>query len=346
MTLAREIEIIGGGLAGLSLGLALQRAGVPVTVREAGDYPRHRVCGEFITGLDAKTIARLGLGPFLHDARPCREVTWYRGDAELRRHSLPEPARAISRFTLDQRLAEGLVAAGGQLVTGAPVHDAPPKAGRVFAAGKHLQAPSPWLGLKLHARNLPLAGDLELHLGTHAYVGLCRLDDEVVNVCGLFRRQKRSEGAAPGAAALLLDYLRQCGLAALAQRLAAAEPCPASPRAIAGLNFSGVAAPADRRLALGDAFTQIPPFTGNGMAMAFQSAECALDPLIDWSHGALSWETAVTTIRQRLRRRFRRRLAIARSLHPFLLSPQRQRLLAGTQQRGWLPMASLYRLVH
>jgi 2-polyprenyl-6-methoxyphenol hydroxylase-like FAD-dependent oxidoreductase len=30
------MEIIGGGLAGLSLGLALQRAGVPVTIYESG----------------------------------------------------------------------------------------------------------------------------------------------------------------------------------------------------------------------------------------------------------------------------------------------------------------------
>jgi menaquinone-9 beta-reductase len=45
MTLSRPIEIIGGGLAGLSLGRALARAGVPVTVYEAGNYPRHRVCG-------------------------------------------------------------------------------------------------------------------------------------------------------------------------------------------------------------------------------------------------------------------------------------------------------------
>ena len=60
---ARGVEIVGGGLAGLSLGLALRRAGVPVTLHEAGEYPRHRVCGEFIAGLDERTRARLGLDP-------------------------------------------------------------------------------------------------------------------------------------------------------------------------------------------------------------------------------------------------------------------------------------------
>jgi len=55
MSGGRSVEVVGGGLAGLSLGLALRRRGVPVTVWEAGHYPRHRVCGEFITGLDRAT---------------------------------------------------------------------------------------------------------------------------------------------------------------------------------------------------------------------------------------------------------------------------------------------------
>jgi len=34
----QSITIIGGGLAGLSLGCALRRHEVPVVVKEAGDY--------------------------------------------------------------------------------------------------------------------------------------------------------------------------------------------------------------------------------------------------------------------------------------------------------------------
>jgi 2-polyprenyl-6-methoxyphenol hydroxylase-like FAD-dependent oxidoreductase len=60
----RPVEIIGGGLAGLSLGIALRHRGLPVTIREAGHYPRHRVCGEFITALDEDTKQALHLaGP-------------------------------------------------------------------------------------------------------------------------------------------------------------------------------------------------------------------------------------------------------------------------------------------
>ena len=60
-TMLRTVEIIGGGLAGLSLGLGLRARGIPVRLIESGFYPRHRVCGEFITGLDEQTSSRLQL---------------------------------------------------------------------------------------------------------------------------------------------------------------------------------------------------------------------------------------------------------------------------------------------
>ena len=41
----KTIRIAGGGLAGLSLGIALRLRQVPVVVHEALHYPRHRVCG-------------------------------------------------------------------------------------------------------------------------------------------------------------------------------------------------------------------------------------------------------------------------------------------------------------
>ena len=102
MNATHPIEIIGGGLAGLSLGLALRREGVPVTLHEAGEYPRHRVCGEFITGLAASTIQRLGLAPALRDALHHEEVAWSVGGASPRIQHLPSPALGLSRHALDE----------------------------------------------------------------------------------------------------------------------------------------------------------------------------------------------------------------------------------------------------
>lgn len=348
----RPIEIIGGGLAGLSLGLALRRAGVPVTLHEAGAYPRHRVCGEFIAGLDPGTRRALQLDPFLADARFHQEVAWFRGGEAFHRHTLPSPAIALSRHTLDQRLAEAFVAAGGDLRTRSRVsaESAPP--GRVFAHGRHADPQSPWLGLKIHALGLRLHAPLELHLGRHAYVGLAAVEGERVNVCGLFRRRPAGSGLPPlerhGA---LPAHLRTAGLDALADRLESVELDPASASAVSALVFGP--APAARqapagaeRLCLGDAHALIPPFTGNGMSMAFQSAATALDPLLAWARGEADWEPTVARVRARLRARFRVRLAAASLLHPALLRPRAQAGLAAATRARLLPVAPLYRVTH
>lgn len=338
----QPVEIIGGGLAGLSLGLALRRAAVPVTVIEAGGYPRHRVCGEFITGLETGTIARLGLAPFLAAATPHQEVAWFWRDRALRRQTLPYPALALSRHALDQSLATAFTQAGGDLRTHtrADIRDASP--GRVFSTGRRPSRPE-WIGLKCHARHLPLHADLELHLGDHAYVGLCGVEEGRINVSGLFLQ--RSVLAPVDRATALPAYLRAAGLGSLADRLASADIDPASFTAVAGLGFSKPSTRTDR-LVIGDTYAMIPPFTGHGMAMAFQSAEQALDPLLAWSHGETSWAATLRTVHQRLHALFRTRLAAAAALHPFLLKPDRQRWLATANRLRLLPVRPLYHLTH
>jgi flavin-dependent dehydrogenase len=337
---SRPIEIIGGGLAGLSLGLALRRAGIEVVVFEAAGYPRHRVCGEFITGLAPATITRLGLAPILADALPHREVAWFFGPELSRVQRLPSPALGLSRHTLDARLADAFVHAGGDLRVHTRIASPDDRPGRILAHGRR-PAKSPWIGLKLHARHLAVTRDLELHLGDHAYTGLSRVEDGSVNVCGLFRRRKIST---PGPA-LLLAYLQAAGLGSLADRLAAAEIDPASFCAVAALAFHR-ASLAPRGLALGDASAMIPPFTGNGMAMAFQSAELALDPVLAYARGEIPWPAACHASRAALRRRFRTRLASAGLLHSFLLRPARQRLLAALNRARLLPVRPLYAALH
>lgn len=336
----KPIEIVGGGLAGLSLGLALRHSGVPVIIFESGDYPRHRVCGEFITGLSATTSARLGLAPFLADALEHREVAWFIEGQTTRVQSLPSPALGVSRHTLDARLAHAFVAAGGDLRVNSRVSDTTPDAGRVFANGRR-PGRSPWLGLKIHALGLPLERDLELHLGDEVYVGLTRVEHDRVNICGLFRRRK----IAAHGADLILRYLDATGLAVLAQRLRAARFDPDSFSAVAAVCFDP-SVPTTTRLQLGDACAMIPPFTGNGMAMAFQSAETALGPLLAYAHGRSDWRATQRLISTRLRRRFRLRLASARLLHPYLLQPSRQRLLGTLARARLLPFRSFYAMLH
>lgn len=342
---SRPVEIIGGGLAGLGLALGLRQRDVPVVLHEAGRYPRHRVCGEFITSLDATTIERLALAPHLHDARLARGVTWFRGHRAQLVQTLPEPALCLSRHRLDERLVRAALRAG------ATVHEdsrrqLPPAEGRVLAHGRRPAPASPWVGLSQHVRGFPLTNDLELHLGHRAYVGLARIEDDLVNVCGLFHRDNLAAPSTAGASPLD-RAMRGAGLTALADRIAAADPLADSACSVAGLAYDAPPVPLEVATpSLGDHFGLIPPFTGNGMTVAFQSAALAVPHLADWSRGQLSWSVCVERIAADLTRELAPKLARARRLHPFILSPVAQPCLATFARLRLLPMRTLYRLLH
>ncbi len=338
----RPIEIVGGGLAGLALGVALRRADVPVTVFEAGDYPRHRVCGEFIAGLADETLARLGVESVFEDALRHTGVRWFSGDRDLAALRLPAPAIGMSRFVLDERLASRFVAHGGSLVTRHRMATSEDREGRVWTAGRRRVVESPWVGLKAHVREISLADDLELHLGAGAYVGLSRVEDGWINVCGLFRRRA---GLAGDGSAAFARTLRGSGLGALAERIERANFRDGSASAVAGFVFDRGVARRDR-LGLGDTCAVVPPFTGNGMAMAFTGAALALEPLIDWAKRRISWSEASECIHELLRDEFRLRLRGAAWLHPFLLSRRAQSCLGVLARARLLPMKPLYHLLH
>jgi len=144
---------------------------------------------------------------------------------------------------------------------------------------------------------------------------------------------------------LIAGYLNACGLHDLAARCAQATAEPASFSAVSALSYAPTPLSTDR-IRLGDAAGLIPPFTGNGMALALQSAETALPLVVAYSHGAATWPDTCRRTQAALHRRFRRRLAVARSLHPFLLTSSRQTILAQLARHHLLPLRLLYHLLH
>jgi hypothetical protein len=71
----------------------------------------------------------------------------------------------------------------------------------------------------------------------------------------------------------------------------------------------------------------IPPVTGNGMSMAFESAEMAIAPLTAWSRGDASWDEARREIARGCDAAFARRLAWAKWLQRVMLTPSLQNVL-------------------
>jgi flavin-dependent dehydrogenase len=340
MAVMKSITIVGGGLAGLTLGIGLRQRGVPATLWEAGHYPRHRVCGEFICGRGQETLARLGLREWLERAGAVGANTAAFFSATQSTGPRPLPSRAIclSRFVMDQLLANEFQKLGGELRVGqrwpaVGVHasacpdrrELQPE-GVVRATGRHAQAKENgmgWFGLKAHASNVPLTADLEMHVSPRGYVGLCRVNGGMVNVCGLFRR-RAGESIGPQNRR---ELLRGPTGSPLHQRLALAEFDENSFCAVAGLSLRPYQAVARADCCIGDAITMIPPVTGNGMSMAFESAELAIEPLVAWSRGEISWAEAQPQIAHRCDAAFTRRLAWAKWLQRFVLTPSLQNTL-------------------
>jgi len=305
----KDVEIVGGGLAGLSLGIALRRRGVPVLVREAGTYPRHRVCGEFINGVTLETLGNLGVEEVFADALQHQKTRWWMGEEKVLEADLERPALGMSRWEMDEKLRQLFEKEGGKLrIKERETRVA--KEGRIWTAGRRLEKESTWLGLKAHFSGVELGGYLEMHIGRGGYVGLAQVE-EGVNVCGLFQRGKRA-GKNP-----LMGYLRGCGFERLVERLEKGEMNEKSLTGVSGFVL-GAQMKEDELCVLGDAERMIPPFTGNGMSMAFESAECAVEHLLEWSEGKLRWEDCRDEIRDSLEKRFRVRVRLALGLHHFL----------------------------
>lgn len=335
----RAIQIIGGGLAGLSLGIALRRHGVPVRTCEAGSYPRHRVCGEFINGVSDATLENLGIRDLFEDANRLSSTVWYLNDRPFHRSRLDIPAKGISRYRLDQRLADRFGMLGGDLRTQTRLK-ATDQPGEVWATGRRPDKKSHWLGLKAHFLALDLSADLEMHLGSNGYVGLAPVEGSRVNVCGLFKRQECSGRGID----LLHSYLRSNKLNALNERLRKVEHDPGSVMGVSAFEL-GEHHGSDLQCLVGDSECMIPPFTGNGMSMAFEAAEMALDPLVDYASNNCGWQETVGLIRRKMNKRFKTRLTAASLLHPFLLDTLGRSFIGGLGRLGVLPFGPLSRLL-
>lgn len=329
------ITIVGGGLAGLTLGIALRQRNISVRIQEALRYPRHRVCGEFICGRGLESLQRLGLLHLLQEAggRPAQSFALFMGATALPPCDIPSyrpvaadsspiaKALCVSRWTLDATLAAEFERLGGiiQYERGT-VKDTPE--GTIDATGRKMPQRRPpkappgtekwrWTGIKAHARNVTLSADLELHLLQDGYVGLCRLAKDEVNVCALFRHRS----ALPDLAKNWQKKLT--GSPSLKERLEEAHWVEDSFCAVAGLDFR----PAYTPSRIGDALGMLPPFTGNGMSAAFESAELASGPLAAYASGAQSWEEACHSIMLASRARFERRHFWGRLIQPIFFHP-------------------------
>ncbi|MDZ7615337.1 MAG: FAD-dependent monooxygenase [Flavobacteriaceae bacterium] len=70
-----EVIIVGGGLAGLTAAIHLSRFEILTLVLEKNAYPKHKVCGEYVSNEVLPYLNWLGIDPFILGAKKIRPVS-------------------------------------------------------------------------------------------------------------------------------------------------------------------------------------------------------------------------------------------------------------------------------
>ena len=295
-----EILILGGGVAGCAASIALARNGRSVTLIEREPTPRHKVCGEFLSGEALADLKALGIHVSSLGAVPIDFVRL----AAARRAAqapLPFPAASLTRKSLDTALIAHAIAAGVRVERGRSVQSLR-RAGNAWqatlengdirqaptvflATGKHDlrdQArpgdPRRWVAFKMYFRLAPaqaaqLARASELMLYPGGYGGIQPVEGGIANLCCVVQQPyfARAGNRWPG---FLAQMQRHCPH--LAMRLAGAEPLLPKPVAITHIPYGFIRRVTEPGLyCVGDQAAVIPSFTGDGISIALHTARCA-----------------------------------------------------------------------
>ena len=341
--------VIGGGLAGCSVALQLARRNHDVLLLEKSTYPRHKLCGEFLSpeaqtslqGLDVlDAVCAAGATAIDH-----AHLTGPGGTTSG--HALPGSALGLSRYRLDELLYRQSQAVGVEGRTGTRVTAVDGSLDRGFsvqAGGESLegrlvigaygrrgvldrtldrpflQEQSPYVAFKAHYAGAPdaLPTAIELHAAPGGYCGVGPVENDRANVCWIGRTDALKD--AGGTPAAMLDRLcqnntalgeRMHGLSRVSDRFEAVSQVPLMPKT----RF------ANDVCMVGDAAGMIAPLCGDGMAMALDAADLLAPLASDWLTGRRSDEAFRTAYRRQWRRRFGRRMRIGRWVHAAAFRP-------------------------
>lgn len=282
-----DVAIVGAGPAGSTLAALLAQRGLAVALIDRDAFPRDKLCGEFLS-YDALPIADL-LGIDLSAAPPisrCRIVSRRR----TYEFEFPHAARGVSRLFLDDALHRRAVAAGAKAITATATavtrHRVTTEEGEI-AARVVVGAWGRWgrfdqqlgrafvhdrthrnFGFKRHYRG-DATDAIELYSFARGYLGVAAVEGGITNICGLVHADRIAHLKGRWDAFVEMIRAEEPRLDAMYARH---EPAQEGFLSSEPVIFRGRACVEGGIFMLGDASGIIDPLTGNGMAMAMQSA--------------------------------------------------------------------------
>lgn len=293
---AADVAIIGAGPAGSTLAALLAGRGVNVALLDRDPFPRDKLCGEFLS-YDALPIVE-ALGVDLGEApsiERCRVIGRHRNYE----FAFPHPARGVSRFLLDDLLFRRALQLGAKQMDGVTATELHPD--RVGTDRGELRARvivGAWgrwgrfdtqlarsfvrdrshrnFGFKRHYRKL---GEIlratqddkviDLYSFRRGYLGVNAIEGGMTNICGLVHASRLA--GHKGRWDAFVETIRG-EESRLEELYARYEPAQDGFLSSEPVIFRARSAVEGGVFMIGDASGIIDPLTGNGMAMAIQSA--------------------------------------------------------------------------
>ena len=291
----KKVLIIGGGLAGLTAAIHLSKIGLQVTVIEKNSFPKHKVCGEYISNEVLPYFNWLGINVSHLNPTHITHLEFSTSSGKTIKSNLPLGGFGISRFALDNHLyhvaikngctflqdtVEEIVYAKNQFNITTAKNNILKSEIIIGAFGKRsnidqkmnrdfITKKSYWLAVKAHYIG-DFPNDLVgLHNFKGGYCGVSKVENDIINICYLadydtFKKYKNIE-----------EYQNHIltqnpNLNVIFNKI---KMLYEKPLTISQISFEKKHAVENHILMIGDTAGLIHPLCGNGMAMAIHSAK-------------------------------------------------------------------------
>ena len=331
-----EVIIIGGGLAGLTAAIDLSQQHVKVLLIEKEPYPRHKVCGEYVSNEVLPYLRHLGFDPYDLGAKSIERFELSTIDGKVLRARLPLGGFGISRYAFDEALANLARQSGAHILHDTVVDikfdndlfEIETKTNGLYhsaialgAYGKRsnldvklqrgfIESRSPYLAVKAHMQGAFPDDLVALHNFKGGYCGVSKVENDHLNVCYItayeeFKKHKNIE-------AFQQDVVFKN--THLKKIFATSDPVFEEPLTISQISFANKAPIEQHLLMCGDAAGLIHPLCGNGMGMAIRSAYLAAELIRSFVSGKMNRATLEQSYAKAWNKEFGFRLKVGHSI--------------------------------
>lgn len=304
-----DVIIVGGGLAGLTSAIHLSKFEKQVLLIEKNAYPKHKVCGEYISNEVLPYLNSLGIDPISEGAKQIARIELTTVNNNLIKGKLPLGGFGMSRHYLDNLLAKKALSNGVTILQDTvdfidfeeESFTIKTKTSGIFhskitigAFGKRstldvamnrkfIQKKSPYLAVKIHVKGEFPDDLVALHNFKGGYCGVSKVENDAINLCYIadYSSFKKHKNIADFQEQLVFknDFLRKI--------FKESTPVFEKPITISQISFETKKPVEDHILMCGDTAGMIHPLCGNGMGMAIRSAQMASERILQFLDGEI-----------------------------------------------------------